>query len=94
VSGDRNCNANFKLATDAPLSLSHCNVLSLYLTTCSTNNGLHACVDTPCIPCRNCLKKSHDDMLVMPCCHDKNVSIFSNISVANNVEETKDYMPN
>jgi hypothetical protein len=85
VSGDKNCNADFKLAIDVPSSLSHCNVLYLYLTTCSKNNGLHACVYSPCILCRNCLKKSYDDMLVIFCCHGKNAPISSSIGAADNV---------
>ena len=59
--------------------------------TSSTPNVSHACVDSPCISCRNCLTKSHDDMLAMSCCHDKNASISSNCC-ANNVEETQHSM--
>ena len=92
VSGDENCNVDSELTIDDSSSLSHCNVSSLDLNTCSTINALHACVDSPCISCRNCLIKSHDDMLAMSCCHDINASISSSCCVSNNVEETKDSM--
>jgi hypothetical protein len=54
--------------------LSHCNSSSLDLNTSSTINALHACVDSPCISCVCSLSKSHDDMLITPCCHDINAS--------------------
>ena len=92
VSGDGNCNVDIGLTIDDSSSLPHCNVSSLDLNTYSTQNALHASVDNPCISCSSCLTKSHDDMLAMPCCHDKNASISSSCCVSNNVEETKDSM--
>ena len=71
VSGDGNCNVDIELTIDDSSSLSHCNISSLDLNTSTTINDLHACVDSPCISCVNCLNKSHDDMLAMSCCHDK-----------------------
>ena len=70
VSGDGNCNVDIELTIDDPSSLSHCNVSSLDLNTSSTINDLHACIDSPCISCINCLNKSHDDMLAMSCGHE------------------------
>ena len=92
VSGDRNCNMDSDITTCNPSSLFSCNDLSLDLNTSSTQNSLHACVNSPCISCRNDLNKSHDDMLVLSCCHDKNASISSSTCVANHVEETEDSM--
>ena len=69
VSGEENCNVDTMLNIDDFSSLSHCNVSSLDLNTSSTENDLHACVDSPCISCINCLHKSHDDMLAMSSCH-------------------------
>src|SRR3954471_8245093 len=92
VSGDRNCNLDSVLTICNPSYLSSCNDLSLDLNTSSTINFLHACVDSPCISCRNDLNKSHDDMLVFSYCHDKNASISSSYCVANHVEETEDSM--
>ena len=63
VSGGGNCNVDIELNIDDSLSLSHCNASSVDLNTSSTRNDLHACVDSPCISCVNCLNKSHDDML-------------------------------
>ena len=59
------------------------------LNTSSTLNILRASVDSPYISCNSCLTKSHDDILSMSCCLDKNVSISSSICLANNVEETE-----
>ena len=92
VSGDENCNGDSKLTCNDPSSLSHCNASSLDLNTYSTINALHACVDSPCISCVNCLNKSHDDMLALSCCHDIHASISSSCCVSNNVEETEDSM--
>src|SRR4051812_46014177 len=92
VSGDRNCNLDSVLTICNPSSLSSCNDLSLDLNTSSTQNSLHACVNSPCISCRNDLNKSHDDMLLLSCCHDKNTSISSSACVANHVEENEDSM--
>ena len=72
-------------------SLSYCNAPSLDFNTSCTLHVSHACVDSPCISCRNCLTKSHDDMLAMSCCHDKNACISSSCC-ANNVEETQHSM--
>ena len=72
------------------MTLHHYLVAMLHLWTFNTSCTLHVshdCVDSSCISCRNCLTKSHDDMLAMSCCHDKNASISSNCC-ANNVEET------
>ena len=88
VSGDENCNVDIVLSSDDPSSISHCNVSSLDPNTFRTKNALHACVDSPCISCVNCLHKSHYDMLDMSCCHEQNVSISSSC-LAKNVEETK-----
>ena len=80
------CNDDSMLIMDDPSSLRYGNAPSLGCNTSSTPNVSHACVDSPCISCRNCLTKSHDYMLSMSCCHDKNASISSNCC-ANNVEE-------
>src|SRR6266536_2669151 len=80
------CNDDSVLVLDDPSSLSYCNSPFLDLNTSSTLDGSYASVDSPCISCRNCLTKSHDDMLAMSCCHDKNASISSSC-FANNVEE-------
>src|SRR4051812_1207245 len=72
--------------------LSSCNDLSLDLNTSSTQNSSHACVNSPCISCRNDLNKYHDDMLMLSCCHVKNASISSSSCVANHVEENEDSM--
>ena len=92
VSGDGKCNVGIGLNIDDSSSLLHCIVSSLDLNTCITNNALHASVDSPCISCSSCLTQSHDDMLAMPCCHDKNASISSSCCVSNDVEETEDSM--
>ena len=92
VSGGGNCNVGIDLTLNDPSSISHCNVSSLDLNTCITNNVIHVSVDSPCISYSSCLTKSHDDMLAMPCCHDKNASISSSCCVSNNVEETNDSM--
>jgi hypothetical protein len=76
VSSDENCNVDIELTIDVPSSLSHCNASSSDLNTSSTINRIHACVDSPCISCVNCLNKSHDDMLALSCCHDKKMLIF------------------
>ena len=91
VSSVGHCNDDSMLIVDDPSSLSYCNDPSLGFNTSSTPNVSHACVDSPCISCRNCLTKSHDDMCTMSCCHDKNTYISSNCC-ANNVEETKHSM--
>ena len=70
VSGEENCNVDTVLNSDDSSSLSHCNVSSLDLNTSSTENDLHACVDSPYISCINSLHKSHDDMLPMSSCHE------------------------
>jgi len=88
VSSVGHCNDDSMLIVDDPSSLSYCNASSLDFNTSSTLHVSHACVDSPCISCRNCLTKTHDDMLAMSCCHDKNASISSNYC-ANNVEETQ-----
>jgi hypothetical protein len=90
VSGDEYCNVDKKLTCDECSSLSHCNTSSLDLNTYSTINALHACVDSPCISFACCLNKSHDDMLVTPCCHVINASSFSSCCVSNNVWESGD----
>src|SRR3954469_8018200 len=76
VSGDRNCNLDSVLTIYNPSSLSSCNDLSLDFNTSSTTTFLHACVNSTCISCRNDLNKSHDDMLVFSCCHDKKCFYF------------------
>ncbi len=91
VSSVGHCNDDSVLVLDDPSSLSYCNGPSLDLNTSSILDGSHACVDSPCISCRNCLTKSHDDMLAISCCHDKNACISSSCC-ANNVEETQHSM--
>ena len=88
VSSVRHCIDDSELIVDNPLSLSYCNASSLDFNTSSTLEVLHACVDSPCISCTNHLNKSHDDMLAISCCHDKNASISSSYC-ANNVEENQ-----
>src|ERR1041385_741428 len=88
VSSVSHCSDDSELIVDNPLSLSYCNTSLLDLNTSSTLNFLHACVASPCISCRNHLNKSHDDMLAISCCHDKNASISSSYC-ANNVEENQ-----
>jgi hypothetical protein len=90
VSGDEYCNVDSELSFDYRSSLSHCNASSLDLNISSTTNALHACVDSPCISCACCLNKSHDDVLVTPCCHDINTSSSSSCCGSNNVYETED----
>src|ERR1041385_8249472 len=82
------CNDDSELIVDNPLSLSYRNASLLDLNTSSTTNVLHACVDSPCISCRNHLNKSHDDMFSISCCHDKNASISSSYCT-NDVEENQ-----
>ena len=84
VSSGVHCNNDSVLIVDNPSSLSYCNASSLDFSSSCTPNVPHACVDSPCISCKNCLNKSHDYMLAMSCCHDKNASISSNLC-ANNV---------
>ena len=91
VSSVSHCNDDSELIVVDPSSLSYCNALSLDFNTSSTPNVSQACVDSPCISCRNCLTKSHDDMLAISCCHDKNAYISSSCC-ANNVEETQHSM--
>ena len=86
VSSGDHCNDDSGFIVDDPSSLYYCNASSLVINTPSTLNVLHACVDSPCISCKNCLTKYHDDMLPISCCHDKNVYISSSCC-ANNVEE-------
>src|SRR4051812_12965207 len=85
VSSVSHCNDDCEPIVHNSLSLSYCNASLLDLNTSSTTNVLHACVDSPCISCRNHLNKSHDDMLAISCCHDKNASISSSYCT-NNVE--------
>jgi hypothetical protein len=85
VSGDEHCNVDNEISLVNPSCVYHCNASSLDLNTSIT---IHACVDSPCISCVNCLNKSHDDMLALSCCHDKISFIFSSICVTNNVEKT------
>ena len=89
VSSDRHYNNDSELIVDDTSPLSYCNDLSLDLNASRTKNDLHACVDSPCISCTNCLTNPHDDMLSMSCSLDKNTSISSSICLANNVEETE-----
>ena len=91
VSGEENCNVDIVPNFDDSSSLSHCNVSSLDLNTSSIENDLHACVDSLCISCINCLHKSHDDMLTMSSCHEQNASISSSL-LSNNVEEIEHSM--
>ena len=58
VSSVGHCNDDSMLIVDDPSSVYYCNASS-------TPNVSHACVDSPCISCRNCLTKSHDDMFTM-----------------------------
>ena len=88
VSSVGHCNDDSVLIVDDSSSLSCCDASSLDSSTSSTPNVSHACVDSPCISCTNCLTKSHDDMLSMSCWHDKNACISSSCC-ANNVEETQ-----
>src|ERR1041384_5559902 len=69
VSSVSHCFDDSELVVDNPLSLSYCNALSLDFNTLSNLEVLHACVDSPCISCRNHLNKFHDDMLTISCCH-------------------------
>ncbi|KAK1602282.1 hypothetical protein QYE76_008131 [Lolium multiflorum] len=85
VSGDEHCIVDGERSLDDSSSLPHCNVSSLDFNTCSTINDLHASVDSPCI------SSSHDDMLLLSCCHNEDTLLSSSIC-ANNVEETKDTM--
>ena len=71
VGSDRFGNTDSVLTIEDPSFLSYCHALSLDLNTTSTKNVLHACVDSPCISCRHCLFKSHDDMLDLSSSHDK-----------------------
>ena len=89
VSRDKFCNDDSELPIDDISSLSYCNDLSLDLNTSSTINVSHACVDSPCLSSKNHLYKSHDDMLALSCCHDKNACVPSNTCIINNVEETQ-----
>jgi hypothetical protein len=88
VSGDENCNVDSELTFDSHSSLSYCNASSLDLNTSSTKSTLHACVDSTCTSCINCLTKP--DMLIASCCHNSNASIFSSLCDANHIEEIKD----
>ena len=67
VSSVGHCNDDSVLVLGDPSSLSNCNGLSLDFNTSRTLHVSHARVGSPCISCRNCLLKSHDDMLVMSC---------------------------
>ena len=89
VSGDRNCIVDGESTIDFTSPLSHCNVLSLDLNSCSTLNVLHASVDSRCISCNSCLTKSHDDMLSMSHCHENNASISSSTCMSYNVDESQ-----
>ena len=72
VSSGIYCNLDSELIVDDdPSSLSCCNASSMDLNTSSTQNISHACVDSPCISCRNSLTKSYDDMLDTSCFHNK-----------------------
>ncbi|KAE8811749.1 hypothetical protein D1007_11549 [Hordeum vulgare] len=84
-SGDL-CNNDSKLIVTDLSSLYYCNNSSLDVNISSTLNVLHACVDSPCISCKNFFTKSHDDMLSISYWHDENVSISSSCC-ANKVEE-------
>ena len=81
VSSGVHCNDDSGLIVDNPSSLSYCHASSLDFSTSSTPNVSHACVDSPCISCRNCLTKSHDDMLAISCCHDKKMHVFPRVVV-------------
>ena len=91
MSSGGHCNDDSVLVLGDSSSLSYCNGPSLDFNTSSTLHVSHACVDSPCISCRYCLTKSHDDMLAISCCHDKNACISSSCC-ANNVEETQHSM--
>ena len=41
---------------------------------------------------KNSNYRSHDDMLALSCCHDKNSCVPSNPCIINNVEETQLFM--
>src|ERR1041385_5882041 len=88
VSSVSHCFDDSELIVDNPLTLSYCNASSLDFNISSNLEVLHACVDSPCISCRNHLNKSHDDMLAISCFHDINASISSSYC-ANNVEENQ-----
>ena len=75
VSTVDHCNGDSELIIDDSSSLSYCNASSLDFNTSSTLDISLACVDSPCISCRNCLIKSRHDMLAISCCHDKNAYI-------------------
>ena len=92
VSSDIYCNLDNEIIVDDHSSLSCCNALYMDLNTYSTQNDLHACVDSPCISCRNSLTKSYDDMLDTSSCHNKNGCISSSPCVTNHVEETQNSM--
>ena len=51
------CNDDSMLIVDDTSPLSYCNASSLDFNTSSTIHVSHACVDSPCISCRNCLTK-------------------------------------
>ena len=89
VSSDGHCNVYSEFTIDDALSLSHCNASSKDLNTSSTINALHACVDSLCISCRNCMNKSHDDMLAISCCHDQNACVSSILLEAQGLEEAQ-----
>src|SRR3954467_3897383 len=91
VSSLSHCNDDSEPIIHNPLSLSYRNASVLDLNTSSTINVVHACVDSPCISCRNHLNISHDDMLAISCCHDNHASISSSCC-ANNVEENQQSM--
>src|SRR4051812_44723074 len=59
VSSVSHCNQDSELIVDNPSSLSYCNTSLLDINTLSTLNILRACVDSPCISCRNHLNISH-----------------------------------
>ena len=86
VSRDKFRNDDSELPIDDISSLSYCNDLSLDLNTSSTKNSLHDCDDSPCISCKSCLSKPHNDMFVMSCSHDQNACISSSCCT-NNVGE-------
>ena len=67
VSSGGLCNDGSNFTIDNSLPQHCCNDLPLDLNTSSTIHALHACVDSPCISCGNCLSKSHDDMLALSC---------------------------
>src|SRR3954468_20171989 len=91
VSNVGHCNNDSEPIVHNSLSLSYRNASLLDLNTSSTINVLHACVDSPCISCRNHLNISHDDMLAISCCHDNHAYISSSCC-ANNVEENQQSM--